>query len=120
MKVKPRTSPKKDKKKNSTSTLWHFLGGGILFDDKVKKWHPFIITLAIVAFTIVANQRYIKKKEKEVKTVENKYFKILDEVQERNIFLSPNEALAIEKEAKKRGFIYMDTNVYKMDLRNEE
>ncbi len=121
MKVSSQRKPKDKKKtKEKKDYFWHFLSGGFLLDENVKKWGPFFLLLAVCAFIVVFNQKNIESKKREIRKIENKYFTILDTVQQNNIFLSPDEALAIEKEAKKRGFIFMDTNVYKMELNNEK
>ncbi len=114
-----RVSRKKQKEENNEKKgLWYFLTGDVVHDEKLNKWAPLILVLVVLGIAIVANRRLINQKEKEINKLEEKYSHTLNELEEHNIFLSPEETLAIEQEAKVRGFIFIDTNIYKLDLRD--
>ncbi|MDL2308091.1 hypothetical protein LJC68_01900 [Bacteroidales bacterium OttesenSCG-928-B11] len=111
---------KKEKKEEKRSAFWAFMGGDFLLHKKVTQFYPYLVMLILLAAIIIANDNWIRRKEKKLERIENEYKNTVSKIKKQNEFLPYDTAEKVMQLLKEEGFTKDEKKLYKIPVQSSD
>jgi len=99
------------------SKVFKFLSGDFLQHPKLQKWYPYLLLLISLAAISIVNEKIITHKYKLIIKKEYEHKMMLNQLKKNNQYLPYQQKKIIRENAKKRGFVENQENIYKITIK---